>query len=279
MKKKVGHKAHFFFETLIYVMNFILQTINKKITLDICFQMERAKEYWDWKNSDDSFEITYGHIDNFWFDELTDLVKIGRFKPEEWCPVGTIEFVEKYLRIFFGDEIADKAMKPLNIPDCFLNNSRFDCGRYVWNKNLKEDFDDTDDKQYFIKDNIKIKNPNNGIMSLVEAYNKGLEDVQVSTLIKKNVSEWRAFIHNGKVVDIKNYSGDPFVFPDMDTILNSYIPRLDFKEGTLDVYIDGFEEETYILECHRFFSCGLYGFNHSDILPLMFWRTFKEIIK
>lgn len=267
-------------------MNFILQTIGGKVTLDMCFQMERAKEYWDWKNPDDTFKIEYGRLDNFWFNELNDLVKLGKFNPEEWCPVGTVEFVEKYIRLFFGNEKADNAMKPLNVPDCFLEDCRFECGRYIYNRDLSKGNVDEDfsfEETFFIKDNDRIKNPNNGIMTLQEAYDKGMRNVQLSTLIKNNSSEWRVFIHNGKAVDVRHYSGSPFEFPDMDIILDCYVPKLNLMEGTLDVFVDNFNYDTYVdtfvLECHKFFSCGLYGFDNNDILPLMYWRTYKELIK
>ncbi|MCQ2739809.1 MAG: ATP-grasp domain-containing protein [bacterium] len=268
-------------------MNFILQTINGNVTLDMCFQMERAKEYWDWRNQDDTFNLWEISIEGVEttkedYEEYT----LEKFVPEEWCPVGTIEFVEKYLRTYFGNDVADKAMRPLNVPKCFLDN-KMNTGRNILNYVLSEALVNSDtydkDAKYFIKDNKQIKNPLNGIMTLKEAYDKGLQEIQCSQLIKDehNSSEWRAFIHNGNIVDIKNYSGSPFVFPNINTVINSYMYQLNgtLKEGTLDVYVDEIDSETYVLECHKFFSCGLYGFNQLDILPLMYWRTYKEIIQ
>lgn len=265
------------------------------VTLDMCFQMQRAKEYWDWRNPNDSFHIIHADLLDLGIVDFEDKYRFN-FNPEEWCPVGTVEFVETYLRTYFGDKIANKAVKPLNVPTCFLDN-KMNTGRQIKNyflsKSMFEDiWDDNEDKEffidgkdakYFIKDEDHIKNPNNGIMTLQEAYDKGLRFVECSQLIKEghNSSEWRAFIHNGKVVDIKHYAGDPFVFPDMDTVINSYMYQLEntLKEGTLDVYVDEMDGETYVMECHKFFSCGLYGFDHPDILPIMYWRTFLELIK
>lgn len=261
-------------------MKFLLQTIEGKVTLDMCFQMERAKEYWDWRNPDDSFEIEYGRLDNFWFNDLNDLIKLGMFNPKEWCPVGTVEFVEKYLRTCFDDNVADMAIVPLNVPEAFLDNCRFDCGRYVRNEYINRDEEYPSDT-FFFKDNIRIKNPSNGILTYKQVIeDNNLENVQVSSIIQDdhNSSEWRVFIHKGEAVDIKHYSGDPFVFPNMDTIINRYVPKLNFKEGTLDVYVDEIDCETYVLECHKFFSCGLYGFDQLDILPLMYWRTYKNLL-
>ena len=47
---------------------------------------------------------------------------------------------------------------------------------------------------------------------------------------------------------------------------------------TLDVAIKD-SGETVIIECHRFFSCGLYGFSDYRRLPVMFTRTWKEMIR
>jgi len=268
-------------------MNFIFQLIDSETSLDMCFQIERAKEYWDWKNPDDTFELwgcsleeidkVSEHIDSYVYSNL-----YTSFKPEEWCPIGTVEFVEKYLRTYFGDAIADKAMIPLNVPECFLKN-KMNTGRYIENALLTDEYvKESDTNKYFFKDNGRIKNALNGIMTVKEAQQAGLYNVQISTLIKEkhNASEWRVFIHNGKAVDIKNYAGNPFVFPDKEAI-DSYMYQLDdsLKEGTLDVYVDTIDVETYVMECHKFFSCGLYGFDQLDILPLMFWRTYQNLIK
>ena len=204
-------------------MKFILQTINDKVTLDMCFQMERALEYWNWRDYHNSFPIIYckletiGMVDRF-FDGLKP------FDPKEWCPIGTVEFVEKYIRTYFGDEVADNAMKPLNVPSCFTRYAKefqkIYTGRYVFNTSLEYKSYKGDKSTYMIKDMDHIKNPNNGMMTLTKAKDLGLKNVQVSEIIRDSdlISEWRCFIHNGKVVDIKNYSGDPLAFPNREKV-------------------------------------------------------------
>lgn len=266
-------------------MNFILQTINGKVTLDMCFQMERAKEYRDWRNPNDSFHIIYADLLDLGIVDFEDKYRFN-FNPKEWCPVGTVEFVETYIRTYFGEKKANNAMKPLNIPSCFLGCGKDYqiqyTGRYVFNTNLE--FDDSykeEETVYMIKDHERIKNPNNGIMTLTKAKELGLKFVQVSEIISNEnlSSEWRCFIHRGQIVDIKNYSGDPLCFPSREKI-ERFCNWLDgsINEGTLDVYVDELDGETYVMECHKFFSCGLYGFDQLDILPIMYWRTYKELI-
>lgn len=260
-------------------MKFILQTIDKKITMDQCFQMERCKEYYDWKG--DPFEIIYGHLDNFWFDELTDLVKLGRFNPKEWCPVGSVEFVEKYLKTFFGENCADNAIKPMNIPDIMFQRGRSKRD-IIFNLDLINNHEKlSDTTEYFIKDNDRIKNQHNGIMTIGKAFALGMSNIQVQEVIKNIDSEWRVFIHNGLPVDIKNYSGSPFLFPDLRYIDKCSKILFDhIKEGTIDFGIANINgrKETFIIECHKFFSVGLYGFSDNLFLPLMFWRTYKNLI-
>ena len=47
---------------------------------------------------------------------------------------------------------------------------------------------------------------------------------------------------------------------------------------TLDFSISK-EHGTFVLEAHRFYSCGLYGFSDYQILPWMFIRTWNGITK
>ena len=97
------------------------------------------------------------------------------------------------------------------------------------------------------------------------------------------VSEYRCFIYNDKIVGIQYYSGEFEVFPDVSRLYD-FIEKYnyDYGEGnapqayTLDILVD-FEGNTYVMECHEFFSCGLYGFSDYMVLPYMFVRTFNRI--
>lgn len=46
---------------------------------------------------------------------------------------------------------------------------------------------------------------------------------------------------------------------------------------TLDVGVNS--NNTFIIEVHDFFSCGLYGFSDNKILPYMFSDWFDECVK
>lgn len=271
-------------------MNFILQTVNGgMVTLDMCFQLERAEEYWRWRNPNDTFKYIYAELEDFGVDNFSTIYDM-EFNPEEWCPVGTVEFVEKYLRTYFGNEVADNAMIPVNIPLSvgMCDTSIF--GRNIGNitvgtletkdeeyfANHKEYYDN----KFFVKDAERIKNPKNGIMTLYDAMHT-FKRFQYSDILSGDneiVSEWRTFLHNGKLIDIKNYSGDPFTFPrtiDLDNMVKT-IGNM-YPESTMDVAVTK-NGTTILIEIHKFFSCGLYGFNQLDVLPIMYWRTYMALI-
>ena len=80
-----------------------------------------------------------------------------------------------------------------------------------------------------------------------------------------------------KLVGLQNYSGDFKLFPNVSTI-DKMIDA--YKSApiayTLDVGID--EYNTFVIECHRFISVGLYNFSDYRIIPQMFNSAFKELI-
>ena len=82
----------------------------------------------------------------------------------------------------------------------------------------------------------------------------------------------------GEIVGLQNYAGDFMSFPDtykIQQMIDAYIKAQ--IAYTLDVGIFG--NDTFVIEVHDFFSCGLYGFSNHNILPFMFSRWFNEFIK
>ena len=83
------------------------------------------------------------------------------------------------------------------------------------------------------------------------------------------VSEWRVFFREGRIVDARPYVLDKWTVPDrikVEKLLE------DWKDqppvGTLDFAVLD-TGETYLLEVHPFISCGLYGFEDSEILWML----------
>lgn len=109
-------------------------------------------------------------------------------------------------------------------------------------------------------------------------------EYQYSELIDID-SEWRCFVFKDELVGLQNYSGDFTLFPNLITINNMIY--LYYKKApcayTLDIGVNRLNDirrtnNTFVVEVHDFFSCGLYGFSDLNLLPLMFYRWFKEYI-
>lgn len=183
----------------------------------------------------------------------------GDDNPDKTVPVGSVEFVDDYFRINFGI-----VLKPRNVPECLFRYSK----RRITNINLKGNykFDDV-----FVKSNEKIKYEGNGIKNGEERL---FGSYQVSEIVDDIESEWRGFVFNGTLVDIRRYAGEFDMFPDIKLVkemvsnYNNCSPAY-----TIDVGISK-TRGTMLIEIHDFFSCGLYGFEQYNIPPFMFTQTF-----
>ncbi|MFA7664269.1 MAG: ATP-grasp domain-containing protein [Clostridia bacterium] len=191
-------------------------------------------------------------------------------------PIGSVEFVLKYLNDYYN--ITN--IKPLNIPDeldrykytkrkIFYSNSNgiihLPHDKYFENLNPSTKF--------FVKSNDKIK----GFTDIIQYKDIPQGEYLISELIDID-SEWRAFVFNNRLVGLQNYSGDFTLFPDVK-LINEMVHDFNYNSTyTLDVGINK-KDGTFIVECHDFFSCGLYGFSDYRVLPLMFINTWNKIIK
>lgn len=92
-------------------------------------------------------------------------------------------------------------------------------------------------------------------------------------------SEWRCYIHNNKVVDIRNYSGDIYVFPNtsyLNNIVNKYKDIFP-TAYTIDVGIlqNG---DNVVIEFNDMWAIGNYGIPN-DLYVRMLRDRYFEIIK
>lgn len=187
---------------------------------------------------------------------------IGTFKMlgAASVPIGSVEFALAWFKAMGVDNV-----KPLNIP------------RELWHFCERKvaigrgcDFNGT----YMRKDIDIIKSDDNGQVRLFNDENdtkecfftEWLDDVE---------SEWRVFVFNGEIRDIRCYSGDFWRIPDRQYI-ERVVKEYDNPSYTLDVMVT--PKRTEILELHDFFSCGLYGFD-DPILPLMWKRAVRNVME
>lgn len=200
---------------------------------------------------------------------LSDLLQADKRKDlEEGIPLGTIEFVTDYFRVYWGI----KNMNPVEIPPC-LRTDEFLKRKY----SIVKGQDIPTEGEFFIKDVSQLKVFSyagelsrflyDGIFDNPKPYDTSLHLnkehlYQVSELVNI-ISESRVYIINGEINCIANYNGDPCVFPDCNLIKKAnliYSMQRDYpKSYTMDVMVT--EKGTSIIEIHVLFSCGLYQRN------------------
>lgn len=100
---------------------------------------------------------------------------------------------------------------------------------------------------------------------------------QISDIVPDIVSEWRIFIdksipptdHHGPVIGCECYKGSQIAFPKKERIqqfIDTYTKSPEIY--VLDVMVDK-HGNTWVLGCHEYFSCELYGFesfNHPHLV-------------
>ena len=180
-----------------------------------------------------------------------------------------MEFVLECLKL------RDIDIKPMNVPESLFKYA----GRKIKNGTFNDIYGFTvNNKQFdFIKSNEQIK----GICGFIDSIS--LNDLRKNQFVQLSkeieiLSEYRCFVFQNELVGIKHYTGDFKIFPKISTIENMI---KDFADSPVSYTIDiGIKDsgETIVIECHDFFSCGLYGFDNYKLLPLMFYRWFKEAL-
>lgn len=238
-------------------MKFLIQKIDGKITHDFSLTLLESIRFQKWLDSKNKITIKYLN---------TNINETIIFKSihKKYIPIGSVEFVTTFLQYFYN-----KIPMPINIPTELFNFTY----RNIFNgtekdiKNIKG--------KWFIKNNDKIKDFSEIIDINENTYLKE-GNYQFSQFIQIQ-SEWRVFIYKGKLVGLQNYSGDFTKFPNVDTIKGMVLAYKNAPISyTLDIGVTDYS--TFVIECHDFFSCGLYGFNDYTILPFMFSKWFYEYL-
>lgn len=254
-------------------MNFLIQTINGKIVHDFSFELERSIEYQMWRGRED-ISAAYCELEQLSrldFGVDSDAIR-------DYIPVGTVEFVTKFCKLYINPN-AEQSIKPINIPEEMSSL----LGRWVCNMEIKDGKPSISlPSRFFIKSNDRLKYPLNGIHSVddLEKFDNG--SYQVSDVLDDIQAEYRIIVYKDEILGIQFYSGDPEVFPNRTDIHNLMaVWNWNYGSGkapvahTLDVMVT--EDGTFPIECHDFFSCGLYGFSDYNKLPFMFSQTFHRL--
>jgi hypothetical protein len=181
-----------------------------------------------------------------------------------WCPVGSVEFVHRYFNKF-----NIPVPKPINIPRELWQHSNL-------NPYILEGECSIGD--VFAKNCDFVKHPDNGYVK--EKLKTGLW--QITDYLKNGfVSEWRCFVFNGKLLDCKIYSGDYNYLPNEFYIAKAIeLWKNAPPSYTLDLgVLDAFYYNTCVIECHNFYSCGLYGFSNRLKYPQMLAQWYAYWMK
>ena len=289
-----GRVIHDFSKTLIELIEYYswLYGGSQQSTMDIDFcLLENIKRFVD----------THKSFENEDVSDVTDIT-----------PVGSVEFVKEFAKQVFG---TDYFPKPINVPEqlipemysgriCRNLMSGEDVYNYFGYVNMHLPLNDKNSNRFFVKSLNTIKDERNGFYDVIpDLYDKymtlearmhngyqvhkifhhrsfeAFTNCQVSTILDDIESEWRVFVYKGKGIDVKNYSGDPFAFPKTERIYQFIDQYTEAPEAyTLDVAVT--KNGTWVLECHDFYSCGLYGCNDKNIPYMMnhAWFNIKNNI-
>lgn len=233
-------------------MKFLIQTINGKVKHDFSSTLIEACDYNNWYTNSCDYKTS--------FTELQELEYAPGF-----IPVGSVEFVTKYLSFY------NKTPKPVNIPKELIYKHYLGRDISFGNKH------DINKFPVFVKSDTSIKKFTE-IISSASILDQVPDDKYLISEIIEIDSEWRAFVYKRKLVGLQNYSGDFTVFPDVNKI-NEMTKEYSSSPVayTLDVLVN--KDGTFLIEVHDFFSCGLYGFSDYKLLPIMFRDWFNEYTK
>lgn len=233
---------------------------------DFIYGLKRAIDYHYWLTAGKDCKLDYQIHQSLFAPELEE--------DDTVIPVGSVEYVTKYMK-----DHNIPVPKPINVPEELRKpDPKVYCPTYFTGRKIENmpEGSTHSGPEVFIKSNDHIKSPINGFYK--SFYNEYAHSIQISDKVDI-LSEWRCFIWRGKLLDAKHYSGDFKFFPNYNKV--EQMIKL-YTEApcayTLDVLIDH-NWQTYCLEVHDFFSCGLYGFEDNNHLPLMFSGWWKEYLR
>lgn len=123
----------------------------------------------------------------------------------------------------------------------------------------------------------------NMIHSCIEGLPSDTKVLAYKPFYTEIISEWRVYIHRGKIVDARNYSGDFMISPDYRFFLQKILKENEGKfpiSYTIDVgvlYFDSFGENV-VIEYNDMWAIGNYGIPNDLYLRLLRDR-YLEIMK
>lgn len=238
-------------------MAFLIQTIENQVKHDFSLTLLEAIRY--------NYGFLKSNIDYVLSDRIPHNIELCK----HLIPVGSVEFVIEFYKKTYSIDL-----KPINVPECLFKYA----GRKIKNfnkrnyNNIPKRFENCN--KLFIKSNDIVKHKMTLDWYRLTDINKiNADNVQVSEIINID-AEYRCFVYNGRLIDIRRYSGDCDVLPCIDTIymmISEYSNNISPISYTLDIGINLEANQTFVIEVHDIYSCGLYGFNDLNKYPRMLY--------
>lgn len=191
----------------------------------------------------------------------------------ETVPVGSIEYVEKFVQLAF--KVRNFHLKVTNIPKELLKQEYL--GRTVWESvdtlQLGLIFSGARERIF-----VKSISRNKKIADVIytnEIYALDQSDRYFVSKLIDITAEWRAFIFKGNIISIHQYSGKGYAQVDIQ-----FIEKMikDYQSApaayTLDIALTSCNKHI-LIESHNFISVGLYGFEDYSKLVQMTIAGYK----
>ncbi|MBQ1736099.1 MAG: ATP-grasp domain-containing protein [Lachnospiraceae bacterium] len=199
--------------------------------------------------------------------KMVDLSELETMQiPEDATPVGSIEFCERVLEYPLATTNVPKGLR-----DPLYTGRRITDAKP---ETLAAVFKDFGTDTLFIKSATQCKCDYTGIYKLGDQLP---DDIYFVSEVINPIAEWRCFVWNGQIVDIRRYIGDygqSLSTADLQLIKNMVIAiDAEYNKKMPAYVIDVGKSETrdlpVIIEIHNFIACGLYGFSDKRLLPML----------
>lgn len=105
------------------------------------------------------------------------------------------------------------------------------------------------------------------------AHVDGKEPVVLQGLLEF-VSEWRAYVLHGEILNVGHYTGDPLLFPDRDVMEAGLVAFVDQPVACSMDWGVAKDGETWLVECNSAYSLGNYSLRCLDYTAMIeaSWR-------
>lgn len=210
--------------------------------------------------------------DIIFFEEIEEVPK------SKWhIVVADIEATNSYLeRLGIGPKMS------LNIPQCIETYA----GRDIW-RGTMGDFrkfsGNSDLYPYFIKPNGKSKEFIGGVLKNEDMFKQHMSHIPnecpiLGSDIVNFISEYRAYVVEGKMIGLYWYAGDFRIFPNVSVIDSAIANYVDAPIGySMDFGVTD-DGKTLLVECNDGWSLGNYGLEPSKYSRLL-GRRWHELMK